>query len=131
MISEEKTLFKEKAKRFWENNSEKIIQVGLGVIVIGTVAGVAYSNNRSVGKKIGNINSRLNESTPEPDIKYLGRNGLVLNGANRMPPEEIPFEFISNGASLQHMGEFGEDVAALLEIPIESKMSSIHFVNEE
>lgn len=128
MIKDEKLSFKQKAKRFWENHSESIIQLGIGVLILGAVTGVAYSNSRSVGKK---IDTKLGDKYQEADVKYLGHNGLILSGAYRENPEDAPNEFISNGATLHSMGEFGEDVSALLNIPMDSTMSSIHFMYDE
>jgi len=128
MIKEEKLSLKQKAKRFWNNHSESIIQLGLGVLIIGAVSGVAYSNSRSVGKK---IDTKLGNKCSEADTKYLGHNGLILSGAYRETPDDAPNEFISNGATLQSMGEFGEDVSALLNIPMDANMSAIHFVYDE
>lgn len=114
--------FKAKVKGFWARHREVILIGGIGTVLL---IGVSYLNSSSSKRMDLKIDKLTKPEAPE--IKYLGRNGLVITSYDG---NVSGGEFITNGSKLENMGEFGEDISELLGISKGTEISSISFFEE-
>ena len=114
--------FKGKAKRFWDKHRDVILIGGIGTALLVCVSYLNSSSSKRMDLKMDKL------TKPEvPEIKYLGRNGLVITSYDS---NVSGGEFITNGSKLENMGEFGEDISDLLGLSKKTEISSISFFEE-
>ena len=110
---------KGKVREFFSRNREVILLGGIGGTILIVLAYLNSSSNKKMSVKLDTL--KVSET---PDVKYLGRDGVVLSS---FISNEEGGEFIANGITLGNMGEFGKDVVELLGVSSDAELSSINF----